>query len=203
MCAQIWEPRASITYRDLSSLPTRFYDLYRSISFQLIFLYLPPALLYVLKIPIYHMAHIVDSQAFSLKNLDALVELWLDVRNHHLSPQHTLIGRLKLGAQYLVALQSPWRVIVSALQKLADPLMSKHSCISKMTCILAPFCLCRCWVSSIMGICIRTWICAPKHWWKWRWGEKREEACALERTPCLSPELPLPTVENRELACVT
>ena len=33
-------------------------------------------------------------------------------------------------------------------------------------------------------------------------GEKREEACALERTPCLSPELPLPTVENRELACV-
>lgn len=53
------------------------------------------------------MAHIVDTREFSWKNPDALVEGCLDVRNYHLSSQHTLTERLKCGAQYPVALQSP------------------------------------------------------------------------------------------------
>ena len=69
--------------------------------------YLPSILLYVLKIFVLYMAHIVDTREFSWKKLDALVELWLDVRNYHLSSQHTLMERLKCAAQYLVALQSP------------------------------------------------------------------------------------------------
>lgn len=67
------------------------------ISFQLVSPYLPPTLSDVLQLPIHHAAPTVGSQAFSLKNLDALAELGLDARHHHLSSQHTLMGNVRLG----------------------------------------------------------------------------------------------------------
>ena len=79
------------------------------------------------------MAHIVDTREFSWKKVGCK-------KLSFVIPTHS-DGEAEVWSSISSGITEPLRVIVSALQNRADPLVNKY--ISQMTCILILIYLCR------------------------------------------------------------